>query len=534
MNITSLTFLLFILAVFAVYYMIPKSFQWIVLLAASIFFYIYGGIKSVLYILTTSVSIYVATRGIQINFERQEEYFKANKESLTKAERRQYQKKQQVVRKYIMLAALILNIGILCVLKYFHFALEQINGALLLLGHGQIVDTFTFLVPLGLSFYTFQATGYLLDVYWEKCVAEKNYFKVLLFISFFPQITQGPISNYQQLSTELFAEHRLEYQNYTRGFQRMIWGFVKKMLLANILANYVQDVFSNYSQYTGVTVFLGAVMYSIQIYADFSGYMDIMCGFCEVLGIHLTENFERPYFSKSIAEYWRRWHISLGTWFKNYIYYPIAISNWNRKLAKVVKVRYGKRLGDTIPASIALVVVWFATGLWHGASWAYIVWGGVNGLFIIFSLWMEPVYDKTKKTLRIDESKWLWRAFQTIRTFILVTFIKVLPEVGTLSQGVGLIKRIFTNSAFPRSLRALFPFINFSDIEDLMDFGIVILITMMLFCVSLRQRKRAVRDDFNKLPTLIRMCALSMAVIVIVTFGVKASYGMGGFMYADF
>ena len=325
MSITSLTFVVFAFAIFALYYLIPKRLQWVLLLVASVIFYTAGGIQSAGYVVITATSIYIAARAMQKLADEQKQYIKANKATLTKEDKVAYKTQIKKKRKLWMLAALLLNIGFLCFFKYFHFVLEQINAILHLAGATQINDTFKFIIPLGISFYTFQAVGYLLNVYWEKTIAEKNYPKFLLFVSFFPQMTQGPISEYDQLSEQLFTEHSFEYKNYAWGFQRMIWGFFKKMVIANQLAKYVDLVFDNYAEYTGISVLIGAFLYSVQIYADFSGYMDIMCGFCETLGIHLTENFERPYFSKSVAEYWRRWHMSLGAWFKNYIYFPIGM-----------------------------------------------------------------------------------------------------------------------------------------------------------------------------------------------------------------
>jgi len=368
--------------------------------------------------------------------------------------------------------------------------------------------------------------GYLVDVYWGNCEVQKNYWKTLLFVSFFPQVTQGPISEYSQLSAELFGEHEFTYKKYSHGFQRMVWGYFKKMVVANMISPYVTDVFLNYSEYTGITCLLGAFAYSVEIYADFSGYMDIMCGICEMFGIQLTENFERPYFSKSIAEYWRRWHISLGAWFKKYIYYPIGVSKWNQKLGKISQKKFGKHIGQTIPASIALVVVWLTTGLWHGASWAYIAWGGVNGLFIIFSLWMEPVYDKVKGILRINERTFGWKIFQTIRTFMLVTFIKVLPEVGTLSAGVGLIRRIFVNHDIPTSFNEMLPFV-----EDKLNFIVIIFGVVLMFGFSLLQRDSKI-EKYYKLPIMIKSLVLTLLTLLVLIFGV--ANGSGGFMYAQF
>ncbi len=529
MTITSVSFLLFVFALLIVYYVLPKRTQWIVLLVASISFYLMCSLKGIPYILFTATSIYFATRWMESLSRKQKAYIKENKPNLSKEEMSDYKRTIAKSRKRIMVCTLILNIAILCSFKYINFFLDQISLLISVFNTTSSISQVNWVAPLGISFYTFQSIGYLVDVYWGTCPAEKNYFKNLLFVSFFPQITQGPISDHEALSGELFKSHTFTYENFSRGFQRMLWGLMKKMIVANILAPYVQDVFTNYASYKGVTVFIGALFYSVQIYADFSGYMDIMCGTCEMLDINLTENFNRPYFSKSIAEYWRRWHISLGEWFKKYIYYPIAVAKWNRKLGTNAQKKMGKHFGQTLPATIALIVVWLTTGFWHGASWSYIAWGGVNGLFIIFSLWMEPVFEKSKAALRINESKWLWRAFQTIRTFLLVTLIKVLPEVGTLSDGLGFIKRIFTNFEIPKSLGELLPFLDATH-----KLIVVIFFAGLLFVSSLLQRKKPIRDYFNKIPAPIRIVLLAVLFVCIVIFGIPATKLTGGFMYAQF
>lgn len=531
MSITSLVFILFIFTTLILFYIVPKKYQWYVLLIASIAFYLTSSFYGTIFVIITSLSVYIATVTMQKLSDAQKAYLKEHKSELSKEKKDAYKKRIKRSRKAVFLIALFLNIGLLCFFKYFHFVFEQINSIRSMFGANLLIDSFSFIIPLGISFYTFQSTGYLINVYWENYRPEKNYLKVLLFVSFFPQITQGPISEYEPLSKELFKEHRFTYKNYSWGFQRMLWGFMKKMVIANSLSPWVQDVFTNYTSYSGISTLIGAFLYSIQIYADFSGYMDIMCGYCEMLDIRLAENFERPYFSKSIAEYWRRWHISLGTWFKQYIYYPIAVSKWNRTLGKKLTIKYGKSIGKNLPATIALLAVWLTTGLWHGASWAYIAWGGVNGLFIIFSMWMEPVYDKIKRILRINESKWSWRAFQTIRTFILVTFIKVLPEVGTLSEGFGLWRRIFTKHTFWGEAKStLLPFLGDANPRTVL---LVCFLIILLFVLSLLQRKQSIREYFNKIHVVVRILLLVFLVFLIIMVGVPVSQE-GAFLYERF
>ena len=530
MNLLSVAFLLFCIVLVIVYFIVPKRFQWQVLLVFSLFFYGMSGIRNLLFILITACSTWLAAKRIQTLTDEQKAWIKANRQTASKEEKDAYKQRMQSARKRLLVLTLVLNFGLLCVFKYLHFVIDQINGIISSFGTAPIDNTFRLIIPLGISFYTFQTMGYLIDVYWKKVTAEENFFKVLLFVSFFPQVTQGPISDFRQLTGELFTEHSFDYHNFSWGAQRMFWGFFKKMAIANVLSGYVQDVFANYSMYSGPATLAGAFMYSIQIYADFSGYMDIVCGLCEVLGIRLTENFMRPYFSKSIAEYWRRWHASLGAWFKTYIYYPIAMAKWNQKLGRNAKAKLGKTFGQTVPASVALVFVWLTTGLWHGASWAYIAWGGVNGLFIILSLWMEPVYNSWKAKLHVNEFSFGWRAFQVIRSFILITFIKVLPEVGTLSDGFGLWMRIFTEHTLPTSRFDLFPYI-----KSWMSFAMVCFGTLLIFVTSMIQRRQPIRQWLEEHTHYVtRIIIFALMFILTVYFGYEAVGRTGGFLYEQF
>ena len=529
LSIVSASFILFLAVLTAVYYRIPRRGQWVVLLAASALFYCAAGLRTAGYILLTALSTYGAALWIDREARTQKARLAAGRETLSREEKTALKKRSTRKKRRIMALAMVFNFGMLCAFKYFHFALAQVNHLIGAFGGREILDTFQILVPLGVSFYTFQSMGYLADVYWGKAEAQGNFGKLLLFVSFFPQITQGPISSYSELADQLYAPHSFTYENYAWGAQRMVWGYFKKMVLANMLAPWVNAVFQNYESYGSPAVLVGIFCYSMQIYGDFSGYMDIMCGLCQILDIRLTENFDRPYFSKSIAEYWRRWHMSLGTWFKNYIYYPIAVSGWNKKIGKWAQKKLGKTVGRTLPASIALVAVWLTTGLWHGASWGYIAWGGVNGLFIIFSLWMEPVYAKTKKALGIREGSGWFRAFQVIRTFLMVSFIKVLPEVGGLRRGLGLWKRAFAAWSLPKSVGELFPYGVTKE-----QLCVVAAAVGLVFLTSLFQRREPVRARFNRLPLAARAAVLGILLFLILYFGVPASGSVGGFLYAQF
>ena len=530
MNLLSFNFLFFLVVLTFFYFLLPKRYQWQVLLIGSLFFYFLSGPKNIIFILITAFLTWISTNYIDKLRQENRDYINRHRDEYDRAQIKALRKKTEVLCKRVMILTLVINFGMLVIFKYLLFIVQQVNSILSLVQGGHIPDTWSLIIPLGISYYTFQTMGYVIDVYWKKTPAEKNFGKVLLFTTFFPQITQGPISNFAYLCSELFSEHSYSYRNFSFGAMRMLWGYFKKMAIANSIAILSKDLYLNYANYTGITVLLGTFMFSVQIYADFSGYMDIVCGFCEILGIRLTENFERPYFSKSVAEYWRRWHISLGNWFKNYLYYPIALSKWAQSLGNKAGKRFGRGFGRILPASVSLVVVWLTTGLWHGASWAYIAWGGVNGLFILFSLWMEPVYENWKKRLHINEQSFWWRAFQVIRTFFIISLIKILPEVGSLGQGLGLWKQIFTNHSIPTYFRALVPMAYVSYVR----FLVICLGTALLFVTSLIQRKQPVRVWLcDHVPYYLRIL-LFVALLMITIYVGFPLIENGGFMYEQF
>lgn len=537
MSITSLSFILFTFGLLIVYYLLPMSKRWIALLVASIAFYLIGGPASIIYISVTAISVYLATNAMKRLSDERKAFLKANKTVLSKEEKNNYKNANKKKRKTILVCTLVLNFGFLIVFKYSHFLITQVNTLLSVLHCGQIYNSFSWIIPLGISYYTLQATGYAVDVYWEKVVPERNPLKVMLFVSFFPQITQGPISEYEVIHNELFAEHQFTYENFSRGFQRMLWGYFKKMVIADVLSPYVTTILGGYKTYSGITCLIGAVLYMLQMYADFSGYMDIMCGYCEMLGIHLTENFDRPFFSKSVSEFWRRWHITLGAWLRKYIYYTVAVSKWNQRITnKIQKISGDKSwVSSYVPITIALVCVWSFIGLWHDASWVYLKWGLWNAVFIISSVWMQTKYDKWREKMHISSQNRLFRTFQVARTFTIITVLEVVAAVEVLhGSGAEYFYRVLTDHSVPNTLNQLLP-TNGSDSNTtrislmLAIFGLVL---MLVF--SLIQRKRRIRDCFNNVPVLVRIPVMVVVVLIIALFGVQASWGVGAFMYANF
>ncbi|MBR1471709.1 MAG: MBOAT family protein [Lachnospiraceae bacterium] len=278
-----------------------------------------------------------------------------------------------------------------------------------------------FPAALGVSFYTLQLLGYFLDVYMEKIPAEKNFWDYSAFATFFPQIASGPISRYEQLGGELKQTHRLQYRSLTFGLQRILWGLFKKLVISERLAAPVAAVFDDPDTFGGACIPAALFCFAIELYTDFSGYMDIALGAAECLGIRMAENFRTPFFSQNCSEFWRRWHITLGEWFKDYVYYPLLKTKAFVKLGKWSRNRFGKKKGKMLPVHLALVVLWFSVGFWHGGAWKYIIGSGLLHCFYITGGQIcEPLFEKMKKLLHVNDKCFSWRLFCRVRTFCMV------------------------------------------------------------------------------------------------------------------
>lgn len=414
MLFTSYEFLGFIIVLFLLYYLVPKGLQWMLLLAAGYVFYAAADPRYLLYILATTVTIYLVARVIERNQERQTLYLREHKSEMSREEKKSYKESRHKVRFRWLLLGLLFNLGILATVKYANFFISNVNGIMGAFGGTSRLSFVTLALPMGISFYTFQALGYLIDVYRGTVPAEKNFFKLALFVSFFPQLIQGPISRFDDLSKTLYEKHGFEWRTVSFGLQRMLWGYFKKMVIADRILTGLSCIIDAPEQYHGAYAFVGMLFYTIELYADFTGGIDITIGIAQVLGIRLQENFERPYFSKSLKEYWRRWHITMGTWFKDYIFYPISVCRPMQKFSRFSRAHMGKEIGKRLPVYLSSFVVWFATGFWHGASWNFVVWGLLNWLVLMVSEEFELLYERFHKSFRFSNTR-LYSIFQVGR-----------------------------------------------------------------------------------------------------------------------
>lgn len=519
MLFTSYTFIGFIALLFMVYYLIPKKYQWVLLLLASYIFYSFAGVKYLLYIFFTSLSTYLISNKVSRLYLQQTDYLQNHKGELSRPEKKAYKAGIKKIQWRWLLLCLFLNIGILAVIKYTNFTINNINYISTALGKGQLLSFWNIALPMGISFYTFQTMGYMIDVYRGKYPAEKNFFRLALFVSFFPQLVQGPISRFDDLSKTLFEAHDFDKENILFGLQRILWGFFKKLVIADRLLVAVTTIIGDSSTYQGVFVFIGMLLYAFELYADFTGGIDITIGIAQVLGVKVKENFMRPYFAKSTKEYWRRWHITMGTWFKDYVYYPLAISPTMLKFSKFSKNKFGSGIGKRLPVYVATLATWYITGLWHGANWNFIVWGLMNAVVILISQEFEPLYDRFHKKFKV-KGLFTFRLFQVIRTVLLMSSIRLFDCYRDVPQTFKMFGTMFTNFNIKQAFNGSMLELGLS----MADYVIVLVGLLLMLGVSLSQRSGSVRKKIAKQPAAIRYLSYYALFISTIVFG---AYGIG-------
>lgn len=530
MLLTTSRFIIFLLILFITYNIIPKKFRWMLLLAASYLFYSFAGPKYLIYIAATTISTFLTSFQLNKIQKVQSDYLKEKKEELSREERKAYKAKMKVRQRRWLVLCMVFNFGILAVLKYSGFAIANFNGLLNMFHTGKQLSLIGFALPLGISFYTFQTIGYLIDVYREKYTYEKNPFRLALFISFFPQLIQGPISRFDDLKETLFSGNPFNTKNLSFGVQRILWGFFKKLVIADRLLVAVNTMVHNPADYQGIYVILVVFFYAITLYADFTGGIDIAIGVAELFGIRVKENFERPFFSKSIAEYWRRWHISLSFWFRDYMFYPISVSKPMLNLGKFCKKHIGDWIGKRISIYLASIIVWFATGIWHGAAWNFIIWGLLNCVVILGSSECTPLYEKFHAKFHVRHTFW-YRLFQVGRTFWLMSFIRAFDCYRNAGITFKLYGTIFTkwniSELWSGGLMKLG--LTLSDY-----FVLMIGVTLMLM-VSLVQRSGSVREKLAARPLTFQYVTyfvVFLAVLILGAYGV--GYDSSQFIYSKF
>ena len=528
MSIISLKFLLFVAVLSIVYFMVPKKIKWCTLLLASYIYYFISSKELTLYLIITTLSIYIAT----LSMQKIDSKTKLKCEGKEKDAKKKLKQKAKKYKKLIILIAVLINFGILVALKYCNFISENINKVLNLVNINYQMPLKEIVLPLGISYYTLQAIGYVVDVFRGKYKAEKNFGKLALFLSFFPQMLQGPIGNYGDLAHQLYEPHKFDYKRVKFGIQLMLWGFFKKMVIADRAALYVNEVFANYSEYSGIIIIMGAMLYTLQIYADFSGCIDIVRGTAQILGINMAENFKRPFFSKDIQEFWRRWHITLGAWLREYIFYPISFSKVCTNLTVNVKKVFKGHIGKLIPAAFALFFVWFGNGIWHGASWKYVFYGLYYYILTMLGMLLEPLTNKLIKKLKINTKAFSYRLWQMIRTTTLVVIGMLIFRATRLKVAWSMFKSVFTLDNMEKLFNGELFKIGFES----SDFIVLAIGFLIMFVVSLLQEKGYnLREKISKQNIVFRWVLYYGIIFSIIIFGIYGpGYAASDFIYGQF
>lgn len=507
MTLTSFSFFIFLAVVILTYYLCPFRFRHILLLTASICFFVFACEKvyTLVYLAISIFSVYFAAL-----------YFAKNNSGGKS--------------KPLLIFTILLNIGILAVLKYTNFFISNINHIVSIFNSDFTINPVNFAASLGISFYTLTLISYLLDVYWQKTAPQKNLIKFALFGCYFPHMFSGPICRYDEVSASLYEKHPFDYMNLTHGLQRLFFGLLKKLVIAERLALIVGNVYDNPANAFGPRIILSTFAFALQLYADFSGCMDIVLGASECLGIRLPENFRSPFFSKTIQEFWQRWHITLGAFLKDYIMYPILKSNAFVRLLDFCKKKFGKKRGKRIPTYLGMLILWFAMGLWHGNSWKYIIGEGfVFWLFIVCGQLLKPLFDRLKKALHIKDTNVFFRIFQSLRTFLLFSVGMLFFRADSLSGAFSLIKNTFCGRGFSLVSEGSFMGLEFRELIVLAA-GLVLMLV-----ISLLNNKKPVRERIGGLALPIRWIIWYVLLLVVLIFGFYGSgYDSASFIYSRF
>lgn len=529
MSFNSFAFILFLTLVILVYFVVPKKAQWIVLLIASYVFYFFSSIQmSVFLVASTLITFYA---GIVIGKINEMQRAALEAESLDKDRRKLLKIAFKRKTRTVLVCALILNFGILGILKYYNFFAINMNSLFAAFSVNAALPHLELLLPLGISFYIFQSSGYMIDVYRNKYSPDRNIAKYALFVSFFPQIVQGPISRYDGLAAQLTAPHKFSPDNLKSGLQLMLWGFFKKMVIADRLAALVGTVFDSGSQFGFFVNSLGILAYGLQLYCDFSGGIDVARGIAEVMGINMAQNFQRPYFAKTVAEFWRRWHITLSSWARDYVFYPVVLSKKMSKLSQRLE-KFGNHIARVLPPCIATMVCFLMIGVWHGAAWKYVFYGLYYGSLISLSLLLNPLFNKLSDKLKINRHCYSWRLFGILRTLLLVSVGRCITRSGGFMNGLTMLK----SSLIHWDPWTLYDgtFLKLGITQT--DYNIVFAGILILLVVGILQEKGlGIRAALKKQNLWFRWLIIIGAVIAVLLFGVYgSSYNTQNFIYAQF
>ena len=511
MTILSFSFVFLCLGLLIIYYIIPKSYRWIILLLGSIIFYYLSSKNLIIFIFFSILIIYL----IGLSLTKYNEKISALKNSnKSDDEVKNIKVILKTKKRKVVLIGLVLNILCLIITKYSGFIIENVNALF------KTNLSFKILLPLGISYYTLEAISYIVDIYRGKYKGEKNPFKVALYLLYFPKIIEGPISKFNELGKE-FLNKKLDFNNIIVGMDLIIFGLFKKMVIADRAGIFVNQVFSG--AMGGITSIVAMILYTVQIYAEFSGCIDIVRGISLLFGVRLPVNFKRPFFSKCIQEFWTRWHISLGAWIREYVFFPVSLSKMNTKVNKLAKEKCSTYWYKFIIVAFPLLFVWLVNGIWHGASYKYVLYGMYYYIVMMIGLMLKPLMDKLAKKVKVNDKILFFG--QIIRTCFLVVIGMTLFRATSLSEFGVFIASIFKNGN---------GLLNQGLIR--IDFIILIVSNLFILLVSILEENKKINLEkgFTKSP-LIRAVFYTILICAIIIFGIYGEgYDATSFIYGAF
>lgn len=498
MLFNSLEFMFFFPIVVLVYFILPCKIKQLWLLGASYYFYMCWNAKYALLILFSTIVTYFS--GLL----------------LEKVKHASWDGPRKIkFMKLVVALSFILNLAVLFYFKYINFVFDAVKELFQFIHIELNVPVFDIILPVGISFYTFQALSYTMDVYRDEIYAEKNFLRYALFVSFFPQLVAGPIERSKNLLKQLDKPSKFHFEMAREGFLLMLWGFFLKIVLADRIAVFVDTVYGDYQTYQGTYLIVATILFAIQIYCDFYGYSVIAMGAAKILGIQLMENFDAPYLSLSVAEFWRKWHISLTSWFKDYLYIPMGGSHKGKKMKYINKM-----------------IVFLVSGLWHGADISYVVWGGLNGLYQIAGEAFVPVRNKMVSVLRLNRKSVGHKLLHIVGTFVLVDFAWIFFRADRLRDALRIIKYMFA----VRNPWVLFDGSLYQCGLNSKNFMLMIIcVVILLFADCCKSRGIRIRNIIVQQDYWLRWIFVAFSVWLVLTFGIWGSgYNEANFIYFQF
>lgn len=498
MLFNSTEFLIFFPIVILLYYLIPTRFRYIWLLVSSYYFYMCWNARYAILLFISTMITYAS--GILIGHIRKSV---------------EDEKKRTRLMKCCVALSFVSNLSILAWFKYFNFMFDNVQWLFGQVGVQLNAPAFDIVLPVGISFYTFQALSYTMDVYRGDIYEEKNFLKYALFVSFFPQLVAGPIERSKNLLKQVGTPKHFNWDKAKEGVLLMLWGFFMKLVISDRVAIVVNTVYNNHEKYPGLYLVIATVLFAFQIYCDFGGYSTIAMGAAKILDFDLMENFNCPYFSKSVAEFWRRWHISLSSWFKDYLYIPLG----------------GNRKG-TVRKYVNLMIVFLLSGLWHGAQWTFVVWGALNGAFQIIGALLKPAREKVAGVLKLKSGSGVRKVVGVMITFVLINFTWIFFRANTFGDAIDIVKSMFTTFNFNVMVDgSLFKLgLNLPNVVVM-----ILAIIVLLIADACKYKGIKIREVILRQNTFVKWAIGMVALIVILVFGI---YGLGyeesAFIYFQF